>query len=300
MKSDIIYSIYFGLGILLQSYFFIRHGFKKEDIKELIKDIGGGLLFVFIVLAAIGRSEGKINLSEASLAMIYTFFAGFGAALTMSFRKRILPQMNQISLLILNTIFLYYIISRLGYAHFFAILFYIPTLIGLLLILFKAELKNSQKGFLCLWYLVLLIFTGFINIYYISSATETHLYSSYLSTFLAGSVALYIYVFIVYLIAFIPISDKNEYAVARRRAEVKEHFLLLISSFKKLNVNSFLSILTFFLLAVVLFINFQYKYISENLFIAISIFLTVYFNEKLSQPIILNAKDSISQKSVEK
>lgn len=299
MQSDIIYSIYFGLGVLLQAYFFIRQGFKKEDIKELIKDIGGGVLFVFIVLVAIGRSEEKINLPEVSLAMIYTFFAGFGAALTMSFRKRILPQMNQVSLLILNTIFLYYITTRLGYANFFAIFFYIPTLIGLLLILFKTELKNYQKGFLCIWYLVLLIFTGFINIYYISSATKSHLYSSYLSTFLAGSVALYIYVFIVYLIAFIPISDKNEYAIARRKAEVKEHFLLLTSSFRKLNINSFLSILTLFILAVVLFLNFQYKYISENLFIAIAIFLTAYLNEKLSRPIILNANDSAAQKSVE-
>src|SRR3989344_6876511 len=288
MQSDIIYSIYFGLGILLQAYFFIRQGFRKEDIKELIKDTGGGLLFALTALMVIGRSEGKISLSVLPLVMVYTFFTGFGAAFTMSFRKRILPQMNQVSILILNTVFLYYITTRLGYTHFFAIVFYIPTLIGLLLILFKTELKNSQKGFLCIWYLVLLIFTGFINIYYILSATKSHLYSSYLSTFLAGSVALYIYIFFIFLIPFIPISDKNEYAVARRRTEVKEHFLLLISSFKKLDINSFLSILTFFLLAVVLFINFQYKYISENLFIAIAIFLTAYFNEKLSQPIILN------------
>lgn len=299
MQSDIIYSIYFGLGILLQAYFFVRHGFKKEDVKELIKDIGGGVLFAFIVLVAIGKSEEKINLSELSLAMIYTFFAGFGAAFTMSFRKRIMPQMNQISLLILNTIFLYYITTRLGYTHFFAVLFYIPTFIGLLLLLFKTELKNSQKGFLCIWYLVLLIFTGFINIYYISSAQENYLYSSYLSTFLAGSVALYIYVFIVYLIAFIPISDKNEYAIARRRAEVKEHFLLLVSSFQKLSINPFLFLLTFLLLVAMLLLNFRYRYVPENLFIIFAIFITSYFNEKLTKPVILSNNDSVAQKLVE-
>lgn|GEM_PF-4283149 len=295
MQSDIIYSIYFGLGIILQSYFFIRHGFKKEDIKELIKDIGGGLLFAFIILVTIGRSGIEINLSELSLVMIYTFFAGFGAALTMSFRKRILPQMNQVSLLILNTIFLYYIITRLGYTHFFAISFYIPTIIGLLFLLFKKELKNSQKGFLCIWYLMLLIFTGFINVYYISSAPKSHMYSSYFSTFLAGSVALYIYVFIVYLIAFIPISDKNKHAIARRRAEVREHFLLLISSFQKFNINPLLFLLIFLLLTVTLMLNFQFKFISENLFIVFTLFLTTYFNDKLSRPIILNA-DSTVQK----
>jgi len=64
-------------------------------------------LFAFIVLVAIGRSETEVNLSELSLAIIYTFFAGFGAAFTMSFRKKLLPQMNQVSVLILNTIFLY-------------------------------------------------------------------------------------------------------------------------------------------------------------------------------------------------
>lgn len=296
MQSDIIYSVYFGLGILFQSYFFVSHDFKKEDIKELIKDIGGGLLFAFIVLVAIGESEEKVNLSGLSLAMIYTFFSGFGAAFTMSFRKRILPKMNQVSLLILNTIFLYYIATRLGYSNFFAIFFYIPTIVGLLFLLFKKELKNSQKGFLCIWYLALLIFTGFINIHYILSAPKSHIYSSYLSTFLAGSVALCVYVFIVYLIAFIPIGDRNEYAIARRRAEVKEHFLLLISSFQKININPFLLLLTFVLLATMLLLNFQYKYISENLFIIFAIFFTVYINDKLSRPIILNTNNTTEQK----
>lgn len=292
MQSDIIYSIYFGLGIILQVYFFVRPGFNKEDIKELIKDICGGFLFSFIVLVVIREGEEKINLSEHLLTVIYTFFVGFGTAFTMSFRKKILPKMNQVSLLILNTIFLYYIITRLGYTHFFAIFFYIPTIISLLFLLFKKDLKNSQKGFLCIWYLVLLIFTGFINIYYILSAPKGHIYSSYLSTFLAGSVALYIYVFIVYLIAFIPISDRNKYAITRRRAEVREHFLLLISSFRKLNINPFLFILSFIFLAALLLLNFQYKYFSENLFIVFAIFLTVYLNEKLWRPVILNVDDS--------
>src|SRR3989344_2223390 len=260
MQSDIIYSIYFGLGILLQAYFFIRQGFRKEDIKELIKDTGGGLLFALTALMVIGRSEGKISLSVLPLVMVYTFFTGFGAAFTMSFRKRILPQMNQVSILILNTVFLYYITTLLGYTHFFAIVFYIPTLIGLLLILFKTELKNSQKGFLCIWYLVLLIFTGFINIYYILSATKSHLYSSYLSTFLAGSVALYIYIFFIFLIPFISVIEMNLPSRSRRRTEVIEHFNLLISSFKKINLNPIFLFLTFLILIAVLLFNFKYGY----------------------------------------
>lgn len=299
MQSDIIYSIYFGLGILLQAYFFVRQGFKKEDIKELIKNIGGGLVFIFLLPVLIGLREGK-NLSEISLIMIYAFFIVFGAAFTMSFRKRILPKINQVSLLILNTIFLYYITTRLGYTHFFAIVFYIPTLIGLLLILFKTELKNYQKGFLCFWYFVLLIFTGFINLYYILLAAKSHLYSTYLSTFLAGSTALYIYVFFVFLIPFISVVEMNSPSMWRRKAEVIEHFNLLISSFKKINLNPIFLFLTFLVLVAALLFNFKYRYISENLFVAVAIFFTAYLSEKLSQPITLSAKDSITQKLAEK
>ncbi|QQS61257.1 MAG: hypothetical protein IPN70_05225 [Candidatus Moraniibacteriota bacterium] len=302
MQTDIVYNIYFGLGIIFQSYFFIHPEFKKEDIKELIKDIGSGLLFATIALffVAIDGAMGELTLSEILFVFIYTFFFVFCTAFAMSFRRRLLPKVNQVSLLILNIIFLYYITTRLGYVHFFAIFFYIPTIISILFLFFKKDLSNSQKGFLCIWYLVLSIFTAFINIYYISVAPKDYAYSSYATTFLAGSIGLYIYVLIIYLIMFIPLSDKSEHAIARRRAEVKEHFLLLGASFQKLNINTLLFIVTSILLVALLLLNFEYKYFSENLFVVSVIFLIVYINEKLSKAVILNANDPMAQNTIHK
>lgn len=270
MTNEIIKSIFFGIGIIVQVVFLVGYKLNKEDIKKIIVDIGGGLLFIFYFLYGAVQDEQRINFAEILGLLIYVFFLGFGAAFAMSFKKKILLKINEINLFALNILFLYYCITQLGFDNFFTKTIYILTFIVLMLILFKNELKSTYKGFLYLWYIILFMIISIINIFQISGNGD-NIYSNYLSSFFAGGIFLYIWIYFVYLVMFIPISDRSE--IYRRRIEIKEHFSDLASSFNKTKINSFKILMLFIILLSFLIINYYNNYISESLLIVFILFI---------------------------
>ena len=276
MTNEIISSMFFGLGIIVQVVFLIGYKLKREDIKEIIKDIGGGLLFVFYFLYGAVQGEQGVDLYVFWPPIIYVFCLGFGAAFTLSFKKKILVKINEINLLALNILFLYYCITRLGFDDYFTKIIYMPTLIVLALISFKIKLKNIYKGFLYLWYIILFMIISTIYIYQISG-DSSNIYSSYLSSFFIGGIFLYIWIYFVCLIMFTKIIDfslsKNRYDVRSGRAEFKEHFLDLANSFNKTKINSFKILILFIALFSFLIVNYYNNYISESLLIVFVLFI---------------------------
>ncbi|MCK4591826.1 hypothetical protein KAT63_00105 [Candidatus Parcubacteria bacterium] len=273
MPNEIINSIFFGLGIFIQAFLLV--GFKRGDLKEMIKDIGRGFLFVFIVLSAIAESGQKIDFGTFYL-LIYIFYIGFIVAFTLSFKKKILLKINEISLFALNIIFLYYCITRLGFDDYFTKIIYLPTIIVLMLILFKSKLKNFYKGLLYLWYVALFLIISLINIYQISG-DGGNIYLSYLSSFFKGGIFLYIWIYFVCLIMFTKIIDfflsKNRYDVRSGRAELKEHFSDLANSFNKTKINNLKILTLFVILFGFLTMNYYNNYISESLLIVFILFI---------------------------
>ena len=273
MPNEIINSIFFGLGIFIQAFLLV--GFKRGDLKEMIKDIGGGFLFVFIVLSAIAESGQKIDFGTFYL-LIYIFYIGFIVAFTLSFKKKILLKINEISLFALNIIFLYYCITRLGFDDYFTKIIYLPTIIVLMLILFKSKLKNFYKGLLYLWYVALFLIISLINIYQISG-DGGNIYLSYLSSFFKGGIFLYIWIYFVCLIMFTKIIyfflSKNRYDVRSGRAELKEHFSDLANSFNKTKINNLKILTLFVILFGFLTMNYYNNYISESLLIVFILFI---------------------------
>ncbi len=270
MTNEIIKSIFFGIGIIVQVVFLVGYKLNKEDIKKIIVDIGGGLLFILYFLYGAVQGEQRINFAEILGLLIYVFFLGFGAAFAMSFKKKILLKINEINLFALNILFLYYCITRLGFDNFFTKTIYMLTFIVLMLILFKNELKSTYKGFLYLWYIILFMIISIINIFQISGNGD-NIYSNYLSSFFVGGIFLYIWIYFVYLVMFIPISDRGE--IYRRRIEIKEHFSDLASSFNKTKINSFKILMLFIILLSFLIINYYNNYISESLLIVFILFI---------------------------
>lgn len=280
MANEIISSIFFGLGIIAQIIILFNYKFRKDDLKEIIKDTAGGFLFVFYAMYFfLGVSSIDVNTKVSST--IYAFCLGFGAAFALSFKKKILLKINEINLLVLNILFLYYCITRLGFDNSFTKIIYILTLIVLMLILFKNELKNIHKGFLYLWYIILFMIIGTINIYQILG-DGSNIYSSYLSSFFIGGIFLYIWIHFVCLIMFTPpISDRSE--IYRRRIEIKKHFSDLANSFNKTKISNFKILILFIVLFSFLIINYCNEYISESLLIVCILFITSVSSAKKSQ-----------------
>ncbi len=289
MQNEIIGAIFFGLGLAFQAKTFIGNEIKKEDRKQILIDIGAGFFFILLLLGGILRSFFIENDPVTGyLFLFYPFYMGFGTAFTLSFRDRIFSRINELSLFALNSVLLYYMITKMGYSHPFATIFYLPTIISLLLILFKNELGNYQKAFLSFWYLIILIFSSLFNLYYVSYFPDNYLYSSYISKFFSGGIFLFVYVLVIYLLTIIPMSGKSISETLKGEREAKERFFLLVSSFNKSKFNPFLSLLLFVILTAGLIFNFYYGYISENLITAFVIFFAVYLNSKISSPVILN------------
>ncbi|NOQ67925.1 hypothetical protein GQ568_00615 [Patescibacteria group bacterium] len=272
MASEIINSIFFGLGIMVNIVFLIGFKLKKEDIKEIIKDIGGGLLFVFFMFSiALGD-----NMNEGISYLLYVFYFGFCITFTMSFKKKILLKISEINLLVINVIFLYFCVTRLGFDNYFTKIIYIPTIIVFGLVLFKNELKNVHKGLLYTWYILLFMIFSIISIYQIS-ADSYSIYSSYLSSFFKGGIFLYVLIYFYCLLVFIKIIDfflsKNRHDVYLGRMELKEHFSDLANSFNRTKINNFKILILFILLLGFLIINYYYNYISEGLLIVFILFI---------------------------
>ncbi len=291
MPNEIILSIFFALGIFFQAKTFIENPFKKENKKEIIKDIGGGLLFIFALFAVSGGGKEKVEAGTVILSIIYAFCWGFGAAFAMSFKKKILVKISEINLLVLNLLFLYYLITRLGFDNWFAKVIYLLTLIVFVLVLAKNKLTNIHKGFLYLWYIILFMIIGIINIYQISG-NNGNIYSSYLSSFFKGGIFLYIWIYFVCLVMFTDIIDffldKRRPDVYKGQIAVREHFSDLANSFNITRIDNVKILILFVALLGFLIINYYNNYISENFLIASIVFFTAYLNAKISSPVILN------------
>lgn len=284
MQNEISHSVYFGLGILLQAVFFIGNKFKKNDIKEILKDIGGGLLFVFFALYGFGLDSEPISRADLYTAVSYCFFVGFGAAFAFSFRKRILTGTNEIALLALNTVFLYYLITRIGLLHWLTIFFYLPTITCLIFFLFRFQFKYFHKAFLAIWHAILVIVTALIN-FFSRGGTETSLNFSGL---FSGSIFLYVFVFIVFLIMLIPMEKGYGWKNSAEEEEREESgFLAFASSFEKSKTNPLLTVAVFSILIFILLFNSQYKYFSEKSLIAFVIFTSLIISTISVNPIIL-------------
>jgi hypothetical protein len=282
MSEQIISSIFFGLGLIFQTKAFLGNKIKKEDLKEVLKDIGGGFLFIFYALYAItGAGKEKVNIDDVVLTMIYAFCLGFGAAFAMSFKKKILIKINEINILILNLIFLYYIITRFGFDNWFVKIIYFVTFIVFVLIFFKHRLTNIHKGLLYIWFIVIFMIVGIINIYQISG-DNIGLYTPYLMSFFKGGIFLYIWIYFVYLVMFIEVLDyfldPKRPDASRGRAAVKAHFTDLANSFDVSNYDNFKILLLFIALLGILIVNYYNNYVSENVLVTAVVFLTTYLS----------------------
>lgn len=291
MANEIILSLFFGLGLFFQARTFIGDKLQKGDFKELLKDIGGGLLFIYLILYIFSESKEKIDFNDIILSAVYAFYLGFGASFTLSFKKRILLKTSEINLLTLNLLFLYYSFTRLGFDNWFTKIGYLLTFIVFVLVLFKNKLTITHKGLLYLWYIVLFMIIGTINIYQISG-NDTNIYSSYLSSFFKGGIFLYIWIYFICLIMFTDIIDffldERRPDVYKGRMAVKEHFSDLANSFNITKIENLKIFIFFFALLGFLIINYHGNYISENFLIASIMFSAAYLNSKTPSPVILN------------
>lgn len=286
MSSEIIKSLMFGLGIMIQVIILLDYKFKKNDLKEILKDIGGGFLFIFYIMFVFSESVERgeeIDSNSVIISSIYAFCLGFGAAFALSFKKRILLKISEINLLVLNLIFLYYCITQLGFDNWFTKIIYLPTLITFVLVLFRNKLKNTHKGFLYLWYIALFMIIGTINIYQILGSGG-NAYSSYLSSFFIGGIFLYIWIYFVCLVIFIHIidyfGDKDRPDVRRGRLELKEHFWDLANSFNETKISNLKILMLFIASLIFLIANYYNNYISENLLIALILFISSVLSVK--------------------
>ena len=143
----------------------------------------------------------------------------------------------------------------------------LSVLILIFSIYYLKKRKFNIKGYLYLLYISLFIFISIINIYSIRSET------TYLSSFIMGGIFLYIFVYITYLLIFIPITDeRSSYAVRSKNLEIKDHFNQLDTLFYKTKINNFKLLALFIISTGFLIVNFYNHYISDN-FLIVSMLL---------------------------
>jgi len=268
MPQQIITGLCFGLGILVQAFLFVGIKFNKDFLQRTVVNIAVGFIFVFFFI-----SPDFLELYRFSA---YIFFIFFGAAFAFTFRKQIIPKINEIALFSLNILLLYYCVTRLGYFHPISIMVLIPTFISLI-ILVRRKLNISQKGFLYIWFLVLLISISIINLS-TGMGFKEYLSSEYLYQFIIGYIFLNIWVFLMYLVAFVPISESgNEEG---RKEEIKDHFLHLAASFNRSGLKLILTLPIFAFLIIILILNYGNKYIADNALITFIVFIASFISHR--------------------
>lgn len=273
----------FGLGAIYQVVVLFDNKFKKEDAAEILKDIGGGLLFIMIIfLLPDGKDE--INLYAIIPPSVYMFILGFGAAFAFSFKQKLLIKTNEINLLALNLLFLYYSVSRLGFENWLTTIAYLLTLIIFVSVLFKNKLKNIHKGILYLWFHMLFMIFGIISVFQ-TKGDLSDIYSSYASSFLKGGILLNIWIYLVVcLVLYVNIIDsfyeRSRFDIKKGRMTLKKGFSDLVNSFEITRAKNSTIIILFILLFSFLMLNYYNNYISESLLIVIILFLASFSSAK--------------------
>lgn len=269
----------FGFGILMQTIFILgRDLLNVKNIRELTRDILGAIFSTFLLAFIWLRYDGSYNSLgwDLVLLLIYFFYLIFCACFGMSFKRKILSETNEISLILIHTLVICYFVTRFGVVFVFTLATY-PFFVFSILTLFKKDLGNVWKGWAYALYIFIFMFLGLSNLFQLWIFYMHNIPS--VVVFMMGTVFFNTITYFGILTELIGY-DEN-YKVGRQKSMSK--LLTLSIYFYKTNINSFIVLMGALIFALIFVVNYREHYFSESLLVLFVLSVIPLFNRLVAK-----------------
>lgn len=273
------FELLFALGVIAQFVFTVGRKFEREDITKLVMDIvlvlfGGLYLYL------------KTNEDIKAVLLLSTLF--FVTLCALSFREKILPEINEIVLVVWNVGFWYLYITRFGFFNYLSLVLLAPTYLSLVVGVFKVTLNNFTKILLYVWFMIMAVGIAltFLPVKELINSEPIPPMSG-TQAFLLGMMVFYTFTYLLYIVYFIPIPGKHQ-SFAVRLANIKEHAGVIVSKLNSVQYHPLLMLMILAVTSLAVYVNFTYHFISEGLLLTFLLGFSPLIGEKIDK--ILNLK----------
>lgn len=278
----------FTLGVAVQLFVTVWGKMKKGDLLGLM------WILIFVSLATIFV---QIKSSYRLIDAVTAFVLMSAVVISVFFRDKILPVVNEINLVVLMISFWYLFITRVGLENGLTLIMLIPTIFALIIGVIRVRLHFVVKVLLYLWSIILAIgisqmvvplgeiFTIISNIssYGVSASATT----SSFDIFFAGMMYFYVSSYILFLIFFIPLPSKHQ-SIRERIQVFKEDSAFAASRFSEYQFPPHIVLLLIIFCSALLYINALYKVVDDSLILSLILATASLIGSKLHKPVLKN------------
>lgn len=210
----------FGLGIFAQLLLSISRKFEKSDLHHLLIVLGLTLLTTLGVYIE-GVVESYIfSLEELIIIAIFIF----SLIASIVFIKKILPQINELVLIVWNVGFWYLYLSTFGLLNSLIPFLLVPSLFSIFIGIFRVSLGIFSKAFLYVWFMIIAILIAFMLQTLPTSIRELSSNADLLRSFFLGMTFFYVITYFFYIVAFISqyLANTNHLRIELKRLKITQ------------------------------------------------------------------------------
>jgi len=278
----------FTLGIAVQLFVTVWGKMKKSDLL--------GLMWI-LIFVAVATIFVQIRKSYRLIDAITAFVLMTAVVISVFFRDKILPVVNEINLVILMISFWYLFITRVGLKNGLTLILLVPTILALIIGILRVRLHFVVKVLLYLWSIIFAvsisqmvaplgeIFTIISSIG--SYGVLTSAIASPFDIFFAGMMYFYVSSYILFLIFFIPLPSKHQ-SIRERIQMFKEDSAFAASRFSDYQFPPLIVLLLVMVSSAFLYINYLYKLVDDSLILSIIVAASPLIGSKLHKPVLKN------------
>lgn len=277
MANEIWLGLAFGAGMVLQAGLLLKQRFRRSAVASFLKNLATALAVgVFFAL----------NLNQFTNLQFYVgvLCFGFASAFAISFRSRLLLQVHELNLLIFNILLWYVLLENYGFSETLIWWLFVPTVFSLWVIFTKRSLNNFVRWLLYIWCLIILIAlavlgVNFRDFAYLLDGSVSIIKA--VSFFFYGGLFLYLWVYIVQLLALFPVSENGK-RHATKMDEIKQDALNMAWSFSPTQFSPVVSTSVLVVLTLALFLNSQLHFLPESGMLGLAFLFTSRLGNKKS------------------
>ncbi len=265
----------FGLGMMVQGLYKLVPTLDTRGWKKLL----GIFVFAFLMILV-----GLLDVKNGDLG-VEDFFIRFCVYvcvfLFFSFRRQILPKINELVLLCWNLGVWYILLKNFGINHPFTLVLLVPTVFSFSVVFLNVQLNKFFQIGLYLWFMIMSCIVTFTYFPWQSVRTgfQTHHFSSS-EMFFLGMAMFYAFAYFLCLLAFIPLPDKH----AKRKKSFKsykEHLADVQARYDDVQFHPAISFLVTAIVVAALGINYVSHFTSEVVLLGILFGVSPILGEKL-------------------
>jgi hypothetical protein len=271
MDQNILFSLVFGLGVLAQILMLIRVKFKS------------GAFFKLFFISLLAFLPARDEITYEFYSHLFFMFIVFTVLIAVSYRKEIMPKINEKNILIMTLFFIYIALRYLeSVGVLLLVLFFLPIIATFVLAFTTTKLNSIFKFLFYLWFLIInciLLFSQF-SVGSLSFFFKGAPSAGFFEIFFAGMIFVILCINVWYIIELMPIPGKHQ-SFMDRLDEVKESISGMVKKYSsdQLRFSHSLQIIIFFvaLISVNAFFRLNMDFLFLNLFlIAANIFFPTY------------------------